>query len=264
MGYLKRIHLKEVKEVGVDGTFPGANPTIMYVDAFVTPDGIPWEPVPGPDPWDELVKNVPAKITTAAPLPVGTTINGTTGTFTGGDPNNTVYRYRWRTRPVGGSWKNESWTTGWTNEALPVTYDLPADRFNYQIQLQSQARDESQDPVLQILNNSGTKNTEKSTFGNISVTVNDIAYDPSVAPALTILMNDPIPVVVTIDGNASPSYSWSARNDYPLMIGTPGSASTVLTFPQEGAATVTCTIDDPASAEGTTSVIINFFVVDAF
>ena len=30
----------------------------------------------------------------------------------------------------------------------PVTYDLPADKFNYQIQLQSQARDESQDPVL--------------------------------------------------------------------------------------------------------------------
>ena len=47
-------------------------------------------------------------ITTSAPLPVGTTINGVTGTFTGGDPENTTYRYRWRTRPVGGSWANGS------------------------------------------------------------------------------------------------------------------------------------------------------------
>ena len=69
--------------------------------------------------------------------------------------------------------------------------------------------------MLQVLNNSGTKNTEKSTIGDISVTVNDIAYDTSVAPALTILVNDPMPVVVTISGNASPSYTWSARNDYP-------------------------------------------------
>ena len=132
-----------------------------------------------------------------------------------------------------------------------MTYDLAADKYNYQIQLQSQARDESQDPVLQVLNNSGTKNTEKSTIGDISVTVNDIAYDPSAAPALTILMNDPIPVVVTIAGNASPTYKWEARNDYPVMIGSQ-TASTVLTFPSEGPATVTCTLSDPASEEGST------------
>ena len=41
------------------------------------------------------------------------------------------------------------------------------------------------------------------------------------------------------------------------MIGTQA-ASTVLTFPSEGPATVTCTIADPTSEEGTTSVIINF------
>ena len=257
--YLKRLDVTNIEEGTSSGMY------VKYVDIVevVDQDGNPWEPVPGPDPWDELVKDVPAKITTAAPLPVGTTINGTTGTFTGGDPENTVYRYRWRTRPVGGNWQNEAWVTGWSNEALPVTYDLAADKYNYQIQLQSQARDESQDPVLQVLNNSGTKNTEKSTIGNISVTVNDIAYDTEVAPALTILVNDPMPVVVTISGNASPSYTWSARNDYPLMIGSQ-TASTVLTFPQEGPATVTCTIADPASEEGTTSVIINFFVVDAF
>ena len=117
--------------------------------------------------------------------------------------------------------------------------------------------------MVQIINNSGTKGTEKRTFGDISVTVNDIAYDAGEAPALTILMNDPIPVVVSHTGNAQPTYTWEARGDYPLMVGSQ-TASTVLTFPSEGPVTVTCTLADSTTAEDFTSVIINFYVVDAF
>ena len=76
-------------------------------------------------------------------------------------------------------------------------------------------------------------------------------------------MNDPLPAVVSITGDATPTYSWEARNNYPLMVGSQA-ASTVLTFPQEGSATVTCTIRDPNTEEINTSVVINFFVVDAF
>ena len=104
--YLQRIYITEIEEV--ESSKHGAYAKYVDIVEMVDSDGQPWEPEPGPDPWDELVKNVAAKITTSTPLPVGTTINGTTGTFTGGDPDNTVYRYRWRTRPVGGSWKNES------------------------------------------------------------------------------------------------------------------------------------------------------------
>ena len=64
--YLKRVDIVEV--VDADGNL---------------------EPVPGPDPWDELVKDVSPVITTSAPLAPGTTINGTTGTFVGGDADNT-------------------------------------------------------------------------------------------------------------------------------------------------------------------------------
>ena len=259
--YLQRIYIDAVEEVAA--VKHGAYAKYVDIVEIVDSDGQPWEPVPGPDPWDELVKDKAPEITTNGPLPVGTTISGVTGTFVGGDPDIITYRYRWRTRPVGGNWQNGAWVTGWSNEPVPVTYDVPAGNYNYQIQLQSQARDDVADPPITVLNNSGTRNTEKSTIGDISVTVNDIAYDPSVAPALTILMNDPMPVVVTVAGNASPSYTWSSRGEYPVMIGSQ-TASTVLTFPTEGAATVTCTIADPASEEGTTSVIINFFVVDAF
>lgn len=261
--YLKRLDISNVGNAAEEQ--PTAYMKRVHIVEVVDSDGNPWEPVPGPDPWDELVKDKPSQINTATPLPVGTTINGTTGTFTGGDPENTTYRYRWRTRPVGGSWTNESWTTGWSNEPLPVTYDLAADKFNYQIQLQTQARDDAQDPPIQVLNNSGTKNTEKSTIGDVSVTINDIDYDLVNQAPLTILMNDPIVVVVSINGNAqNVTYNWAARNDYPLMVGSQGSASTVLTFPQEGGPTVTCTISDPASQEQVISIGMNFYVVDAF
>ena len=257
--FIKYLIIDSVDEETDPGTYLKREQILDVRDS----EGNPWEPVPGPDPWDELVKDKNPEITTNAPLPVGSTISGVTGTFVGGDPDIITYRYRWRTRPVGGNWQNGSWVTGWSNEPIPVTYDVPTGNYNYQIQLQSQARDDVADPPIAVLNNSAATNTEKSSVGDISVTVNDVTYDSTVAPALTILMNDPIPVVVTIAGNASPSYTWSSRNEYPVMIGSQ-TASTVLTFPSEGAATVTCTITDPASEEGTTSVIINFFVVDAF
>ena len=76
-------------------------------------------------------------------------------------------------------------------------------------------------------------------------------------------MNDPMPVVVTIDGDADASYSWSARNDYPLMV-SEQAASVIMTLPQAGSATVTCTIRDDGASDGPTkSIAINFYVVDA-
>ena len=75
-------------------------------------------------------------------------------------------------------------------------------------------------------------------------------------------MNDPLPVVVNITGDATPTYSWEARNNYPLMISSQA-ASTVLTFPQAGGPTVTCTLRDTNTEETNTSVVINFYVVDA-
>ena len=61
--YTPRYEFVEVKEVGVDG-FNSQYSLHIDVVEVVDQDGRPWEPVPGPDPWDELVKNVAAKITT--------------------------------------------------------------------------------------------------------------------------------------------------------------------------------------------------------
>ena len=52
--YLKRLDVTNFEEATSSGMF------VKYVDIVevVDQDGNPWEPVPGPDPWDELVKDV--------------------------------------------------------------------------------------------------------------------------------------------------------------------------------------------------------------
>ena len=101
-----------------------------------------------------------------------------------------------------------------------------------------------------------------TTIGALSCTVNDINHDLNTNNPITLLINDPVPAVVTIAGDASPSYTWSARNNYPLMVGSQA-ASTVLTFPQAGVATVTCTILDNTATDSPASVVITFNIVDA-
>ena len=352
--YLQRLNIASVEEVGVDATMPHYLKRVNVVEV-VDSDGNPWEPVPGPDPWDQLVVADKSKNNDGPSANIGDTISFTTATYTGGDPDSTIYRYRFQTRdtPEDG-WTNGSWTS-YDNTTVTVTktVDSPG-----QMKFQSQARDTSTDPVTQVNSFSSTVTVpapplvvgtpvasglpfvgetitcsqptvsggvapytyiytwkvvqapaegawstgsavvvpkgvvgktgfcevtvedafgtteivssnplgpvEYREFGDISVTVNDLAYDTAVAPLLTILMNDPLPAVVSITGDATPTYTWGARAEYPLMVGTQGAASTVLTFPSEGNAVVTCDLRDPNTEEVTTSIIINFFVVDAF
>ena len=365
--YLQRLNIASVEEVGVDTNMPHYTQHVDVVEV-VDSDGNPWEPVPGPDPWDELVIADKASNNDGNKALVGDTIAFTTATYTGGNPETTIYRHRIQTKDnPEDAWTNGSWTN-YDNTAITIVYNVTSPG---QIRFQCQARDPSEDPVPQVnsfgsvvtsyaqlalvsnptitgtlyegtyltctkavysgglppvvvesqiqISDNGTNGwtgvdawgTEENgqhligpsevgkyfrvsgratdsspdstataittqsfsdvvgpalstpEFGDISVTVNDIEYDHTTAPALTILMNDPLPVVVSITGDANPTYSWEARNDYPLMVGQQA-ASTVLTFPQEGGVTVTCTLTDRNTEEKNTSVVVNFFVVDAF
>ena len=349
--YLKYLQIEEVEEMA---DHPSAYLKIVNVVEVVDQDGNPWEPAPGPDPWDELVIVDKALYHESNVYEIGETVYATTATYTGGDAEQTTYRWRWQWRQSSdGAWANTTWTN-YNNTLEQVSYTIPNAG---QIRFQCQAKDDSQDPAAQVNSFTSTKSVpypelvvgipvasglpfvgetvtcsqptvtggaapytytytwklvqapaegawntgstvvvpkgivgntgfcevtvedavgtteidssntigpiEYREFGDISVTVNDIEYDYAIAPALTILMNDPLPVVVSITGDATPTYSWEARNDYPLMVGSQ-TASTILTFPQEGGVTVTCTLRDPDTEEVTTSVVVNFFVVDAF
>ena len=179
--------------------------------------------------------------------------------------SDTTFRWRQKYRAVAGdAWTNGSWNS-YDNASVTKTITV-ADAGQYQIQ--SQARDATQDPAVQVNNNSSVKSVTapaplSTTIGTLSCTINGIAHDLSSNNPITLLMNDPVPATISISGDASPSYTWGARNDYPLMVGSQ-TASTILTFPQEGFPNVTCDIIDNTATDSPQSVIIPFNIVDAF
>ena len=54
MSYLKILEIADVDEDSVAGAFTRRVNVVEVLDS----EGNPWEPAPGPDPWDELVKDV--------------------------------------------------------------------------------------------------------------------------------------------------------------------------------------------------------------
>ena len=91
--YLKQLEIVGVQEVGVDTpSLSMFTPRVEIVEVLDS-DGNPWEPVPGPDPFDELVVVNKATWSENNVYAVGETISGTSATFVGGTGNET-YRSR--------------------------------------------------------------------------------------------------------------------------------------------------------------------------
>ncbi len=93
----------------------------------------------------------------------------------------------------------------------------------------------------------------------ITVTVNGEDYNYNEGAALPVLINTPIPVVVTVGGTATPTFSWSARGNNATFSDST-TASTEVTCVTEGLVTITCTLTDNNSLEDSLSTIVNFFV----
>lgn len=265
MGYLTRIHLEEVQEVGVDDVKAGANMTIMYVEGVVTPDGTPWEPIPGPDPWDELVVADKAAWSSGNDYSVGQSISGVSATYAGGT-DQTIYRSRTQHRASSSDpWINSPWTNH-ANTPQVIGFTIPAGEENGQVRFQTQARDEGVDPVSQVNSFASVKNITPLEWDPVTATVNDISYDLDVAAPLTVLINDPLPIVVTHNG-AIPdaTYQWSSRDGSPAdpLFGTPTDKNTIITLPAAGTYITTLTMYSEKTASNE-SLIITFYAVDAF
>ena len=102
------------------------------------------------------------------------------------------------------------------------------------------------------------------SIGPVTVTVNGIDYNYEEGAPLTVLLNDPIPVVVTAAGNASPTYNWTSRaNNTTATFSNPTSPSTDVTCTVTGIVTTTCTLTDNNSLEDQISIVVNYFSVDA-
>ena len=256
--YLKRLDITNIEEGTSSGMY------VKYVDIVevVDQDGNPWEPVPGPDPWDELVVAQKATWSESNVYAVGEDISGTSATFVGGT-DQTIYRSRVQHKSAtDSSWNNSPWTPH-GNTPQVIHFVIPEGEENGQVRFQTQARDNGVDPAEQVNSFASVKNLADIDWDPIAVTVNDIEYDTDVAPALTVLINDPLPIVVTHNTNIdNATYQWSSREGSP-MFGTPTDKNTVITLPAPGYYITTLTMASPKSDE-IKSIIVQFYAVDAF
>ena len=261
--YLKQLEIVGVQEVGVDTpSLSMFTPRVEIVEVLDS-DGNPWEPVPGPDPFDELVVVDKAQWSDGNVYAVGETISGVSATYTGGT-DQVVYRSRTQHKPAGtSSWINSPWTNH-ANTPQVISFTIPAGEENGEVRFQTQARDTSQDPVLQVNSFASIQQIDDLDWEPITATVNDVEYDLANAPALTVLINDPLPIVVTHNGAITDAtYQWESRNPPAApLFGTPTAKNTVVTFTAEGYYVLTLTLSSPKSDE-LKSVIIQFYAVNA-
>ena len=137
---LKQLVITDVREVGVD--IPALSmftPRVEVVEVLDS-DGNPWEPVPGPDPWDDLVVAQKATWSDSNVYAVGEDISGVSATYVGGT-DQVVYRSRTQHKPAGSnSWINSPWTNH-TNTPQVIHFVIPAGEENGEVRFQTQARD---------------------------------------------------------------------------------------------------------------------------
>jgi hypothetical protein len=168
--YLKRLNIAGVEEV--DATNNTQYLKRVEIVEVVDSDGNPWEPVPGPDPWDDLVVASDTYWSNLNDYSPGSEIFAHPAIFIGGDPDNTTYRYRWQYKPEGsGSWVNSSWTN-YDNGVLEVSFFIPNTAAGGQVRLMSQARD--------------TSDSENTIQVNSFAPAEDVAYMPLVVSATTV------------------------------------------------------------------------------
>ena len=233
--YLKRVHIVEV----------------------VDQDGNPWEPDPGPDPWDYLAVVEGATWSDGNVYAVGETISGVSATFTGGT-DQVTYRSRTQHKPAGtDSYINSPWTVH-GNTPQVISFTIPAGEENGEVRFQTQAKDDGRDPIEMTQSFASVQDIAPLEWGPILQTVSDNPYDPNTDGASPVSANTPIICAVSVANAPSDlTYEWSKRGTDDVLIGTPNNSQTAITFPTQGVFTVTVALKSSQTVAWS-SAIFNF------
>ena len=209
----------------------------------------------GPPPREDITVVTPTKWKDGNVYKVGQTVYFTPAVFTGGEPEQTVTRWRLQKRSdPNDSWANYSWTN-YDGTASECNITCPAG----QMRIHCQARDSSVDPAQQVNSMAPVQTVESKSIGELTVTVDDVPYDHTSGDALSVQVNNPMRVVVAHAGDADPTATWAARDNYPLMV-SQQSDHVVLTLPQAGFCAATCTLTDSNASDSPQVAMINFLV----
>ena len=253
---LTRLNIADVDD---SGSSVGAYVKRVSIAEVVDSDGNPWEPVPGPDPWDDLVVAIPATWSENNVYAVGETISGTSATYVGGTGNET-YRSRVQFKSAADTdWTNTPWTNH-LNVPKVISGVIPPGYEKGEVRFKTQAIDLSVEPLAPVNSIAPVQSIAPVEWGVISQTVSDNPYDPNIDGAAPVSINTPIICSVSVANAPSDiRYEWARRGTDNVLIGTPTEHQTAITFPEQGAFTVTVTIKSNLTAEWT-SAIFSFLV----
>ena len=107
---------------------------------------------------------------------------------------------------------------------------------------------------------------EPVQIGLLSVEVNGIEYNFQEAPPVTVLMNDPMRVLIEHSGNATPTYEWSCRQSgaqYTIENVKPDGSEVNITVEEERSLTFSCGIRDTDADDSPKSVDVQLYAVNA-
>lgn len=168
------------------------------VNSFASWEDVEELPLPPP-----LVKGQ-APTLTGTPV-VGETLTATKGTFSGGEePVETSNDIQ--VSDDGISWRDKTAALTYLLKESDVgkffrSNSIAIDAVEQELWYESEAIG----PVLE-------PPPPPTTIGDITITVNGEAYNWEEPPTLTVLMNDPINIAITISGDADPNYVYTVRD----------------------------------------------------
>ena len=222
--------------------------------------GISYTPPAPPEPeYEPLVVETKATWSDGNVYAVGEDISGVSATYSGGGTGNEVYRSRVQHRSADDSdWNNTPWTEH-LNVPNVIHFDIPEGEEGGAVRFQTQVRDASLEPVAQINSFASVQDidTLPTSIGRASLTVDDIAH--TYGDVIHCVINQSLRFHMSVDGDASPTYKWEARGDYPLLI-SEQAASTILTFPELANVTLTCTITDYSATDSPITYAMSVYV----
>ena len=166
---LTRLNIIDVDDSGEN---VGAYIKRVHIVEAVDSDGNPWEPVPGPDPFDELVVAQGVTWSESNVYAVGETISGTSATYIGGTGNET-YRSRVQFKSATDTeWTNTPWTNH-LNVPKVISGVIPPGYEKGEVRFKTQAADLMQDSYVPVNSIAPIKTIAPLEWGNITQTVSE-------------------------------------------------------------------------------------------
>ena len=248
--YLKRLQLDSVEEFEEE---PSAYLKRVEIVEVVDQDGNPWEPVPGPDPWDELVVSKTTKISngsTVNPQEVYgyETISVIAAVFVGG-LGTLTQEYRLQKKVSGSdTWSN---LTEWNASASLSTYDVASLVAGTLVRAQSRATDAA--------GNVKTSNSPTPIVG-ITTNIGTVVITPDAA-ALAAGIEQEFTASVSGGSATNLMFNWTVRSGSAQLMSNNNISSTALyKFDTAGNTQIQCYVASPGASNTPQSAIATIIV----